>query len=258
MIVGASTANFYPAETQTALQCVLDSGFSTVEIFFNAPSELSPAFVGDLRRRLDEAGASVCAVHPFTSFTEPFFLFSPYERRAQDMTEQYKRYFEAAAQLGASYLILHGDREGGQLSVERSVERYERLYDTGMTFGVRVAQENVVRYRSADTAYLRALRDLLGEKAAFVLDIKQTVRCGLSVEEVAEAMGDRIVHVHVSDHDGERDCLPPGKGTFDYRRLFSLLEKRQYRGALILELYRSNFTDGDDLARAARFLSSYQ
>lgn len=257
MNIGASTSNFYPLSTEESLNTVLKAGFRTVEIFFNASSELNPTFVGDLRRRADAAGAAVVAVHPYTSFMEPHFLFSIYERRAQDMLEEYKREFEAAAILGAPYLILHGDRENSPLPIEASLERYERLYDLGQTFGVQLAQENVVRYRSADLAYLQAVRDTLKEKAAFVLDVKQCVRCGLSVEQVAQAMSDAIVHVHVSDHDGIRDCLPPGQGTFDYTRLFSLLNERHYDGALMLELYRAGFKDERDLVAAAAYLQSF-
>ena len=258
MNIGASTSNFYPLSTEESLDTVLNAGFRTTEIFFNASSELAPAFVDELRRRADAAGATVVAVHPYTSFMEPHFLFSVYERRAEDMLEEYKREFEAAARLGASFLVLHGDRENGALPVEQSLERYERLYDLGQTFGVRLAQENVVRYRSADLAYLQAMRDTLKEKAAFVLHVKQCGRCGLPIEKVADAMGDHIVHVHVSDHDGIRDCLPPGQGTFDYTRLFSLLNERRYDGALMLELYRSNFKDERDLLAAAEFLRTFK
>lgn len=257
MQIGASTSNFYPLLTEQALDLVLQAGFRQTEIFFNASSELSHPFVRDLRHRLDDTGAAAVAIHPYTSFMEPYFLFSVYERRAQDMLEEYKREFEAAAMLGASYLVLHGESERSTLTMEQSLERYEQLYDLGMTFGVRVAQENVVRYRSADLAYLQAMRDTLKEKAAFVLDVKQCVRCGLSIEQVAQAMGDHIVHVHVSDHDDVCDCLPPGTGTFDYARLFSLLRERHYDGALILELYRAGFHDEQDLIAAASYLETF-
>lgn len=257
MHIGASTSNFYPALLEDALDAILGAGFAHTEVFFNAQSELAPAFAADLRRRLDAAGATAHAVHPHTSFMEPHFLFSVYERRAQEMLENYKQTFEAAAILGARYLVMHGDRLHGPLSPEQSLERYERLCDLGDRFGVRVAQENVVRFRAEDLAYIRALRERLGDRAAFVLDVKQTVRCGHTIEEVADAMGDRIVHVHVSDHDAEHDCLPPGQGTFDFARLVSLLRQRRYDGALILELYRKNFADAADLVAAADHLASF-
>lgn len=256
MIIGASTSNFYPATLEDSLDTLLQGGFRHVEIFFNAGEEREPAYIADLCRRLDACGGSVCAVHPYTSFMENHFLFGNYERRVTEMLDDYKRNFEAAARLGASFLVLHGARPS-RLPDDAVWERYERLYDLGATFGIRVAQENVVQFRSGDPAFLRNMRAALGEKAAFVLDIKQTVRCGLSVEDVADAMGDRIVHVHVSDHNAACDCLPPGQGSFDYRRLFSLLQARLYDGSLIVELYRHNFTDITDLTRAAAQLSDW-
>lgn len=257
MHIGASTSNFYPAQLEDALDTVLGAGFVHTEIFFNAVSELAPPFVDELRRRLDAAGATAHAIHPHTSFMEPHFLFSIYERRAEEMLENYKLNFEAAARLGARYLVLHGDRLQSPLPLEQSLERFERLYDLGAAFGVRVAQENVVRFRAENLDYLRALRRHLGDKAAFVLDVKQTVRCGHTIEDVADAMGDAIVHVHVSDHNNECDCLPPGKGSFDYHRLFDLLKTRQYDGAVLLELYRKNFTDAAALKAAADHLRSF-
>ncbi len=257
MVIGASTSNFYPALLEDSLDTVLSLGFRDTEVFFNAASELQPSFIDELRRKTDAAGARVHAVHPHTSFMEPHFLFSPYSRRADEMLDNYKHTFDAAARLGAKYLVLHGDRVGSPLSVEQSIERYERLYDLGTAFGVRIAQENVVRFRSSDLDYLRALRSALGSKAAFVLDIKQTVRCALPVEEVAAAMGNAIVHVHVSDHDATRDCLPPSKGVFDYNRLFSLLNDIRYDGALIIELYRHGFGDPQELVAAAEYLKTF-
>ncbi len=256
MIIGASTSNLYPATVEEALDTLLQAGFRHGEIFFNAGEELRPAYIGELRRRLEDGGATIGSVHPYTSFMEPHFLFGNYQRRVTEMLDDYKRHFEAAVGLGASYLVLHGARPSS-LPDDTVFERYERLYDLGQTFGITVAQENVVQFRSGDVHFLRNMRAALGEKTAFVLDVKQTVRCGIPIEDVADAMGDRIVHVHVSDHDATHDCLPPGQGTFDYTRLFSLLRARGYDGSLIIELYRHNFIDITDLTRAAAYLQPY-
>ncbi|MBQ3259265.1 MAG: sugar phosphate isomerase/epimerase [Clostridia bacterium] len=254
MKIGASTSNFYPLPLEEALDTVLGLGIRHTELFFNAACELEAPFVDEMRRRLDAHGATAHAIHPHTSFMEPHFLFSIYERRADEMLDNYKRNFEAAVRLGARYVVLHGDRAESQLTVEQSLERYERLYDLGATFGVRVAQENVVRFRAQSLEYIRALRENLGEKAAFVLDVKQTVRCSYTVEQVAEAMGDAIVHVHVSDHTAEQDCLLPGAGTFDFGRLRDVLKARNYHGAVLMELYRHSFPDAAALQTAAAYL----
>lgn len=255
MNIGASTSNLYPLPIEESLDNILALGIRHTEIFFNAACELEAPFVEEMRRRLDAHGAVAHAIHPHTSFMEPHFLFSVYERRADEMVENYKRNFEAAARLGARYVVLHGDRAQSPLPLETSLERYERLYDLGATFGVRVAQENVVRFRAESLDYIRALRRHLGDKAAFVLDVKQTVRCGHAIEDVAEAMGDAIVHVHVSDHTAEQDCLLPGKGTFDYGRLRRILEARRYDGAVLLELYRRNFGEPCELQQAVAWLT---
>ena len=53
MRVGASTACFFPLETEKALANVLDLGFATAEIFFNTSSELEDSFVRNLKRDVD-------------------------------------------------------------------------------------------------------------------------------------------------------------------------------------------------------------
>ncbi len=254
MVIGASTSNFYPAPLEDALDTVLAAGFRNVEIFFNAPSEVEPAFVDDLKRRCDAAGASVSAVHPYSSFMEPFFLFSPYQRRADDGLEMYKPQLEAAARLGAPTLILHGAKSLGQMTVEQLLERYERLYDLGRSYGVTVAQENVNKFSSAELSFLQAMKTRFGEKAKFVFDIKQSGRCGLDPLQVIETMGEHIVHVHISDRDDERDCLPPGDGTRDFKAVLQALGRVGYDGVLMLELYRPNFESAEDLKRSRMFL----
>ncbi len=254
MEIGASTSNFYPEQPEDALATLLRAGFRTVEIFINAPSELEPAFVDTLKKQCDDAGARVAAIHPFSAFMEPFFLFSPYARRVTDGFAMYERFFEAAARLGAPTFVLHGDRPTGSLSEAAFCERYGQLYDLGRSYGVQVAQENVVRFRSEAPALLDTMRRTLGEKAKFVLDFKQAGRCGLSPQAVMQAMGDGIVHVHISDCDDTHDCLPPGRGVRDFRSDLRALRDSGYDGVLMLELYRANFGDITDLCRAREYL----
>lgn len=254
MVVGASTSNFYPLPLEDALDTVLKAGFRNVEIFLNAPSEAAPAFIDDLKRRCDDAGAVVSALHPYSSFMEPFFLFSPYVRRAEDGFALYEPMFEAAARLGAPLLVLHGAKPLGNLTVDEQLARYETLYERGMRYGVQVAQENVVKFSSADLAYLQAMKDRLGERARFVFDMKQTYRCDLTPEDVLAVMAGNIAHVHISDYGDKGDCLPPGTGKRDFKALLTALKNTGYDGVLMLELYRWGFETPEDLVRARRFL----
>lgn len=112
MYVGASTANFYPMITEDSLDLLLKLGFRDIEVFINTQSEAKPDFIARLRERADNGGARIRSLHPYLSGTEPYLIFSAYERRFQDGLRLYDEIFRAAMQLGASYVIMHGDRPG--------------------------------------------------------------------------------------------------------------------------------------------------
>ena len=254
MTIGASTSNLYPALTEEALDRLLKLGFRELEVFVNTESELDPAFIAMLREKAEGCGARILAVHPYVSGTEPYLLFSQYERRLRDGMRIYERIFAAARELGAGLVVMHGDKLGGVLSVEESVARFERLFDLGRDLGVTLAQENVYRFRSSDVDYIRAMRAQLGEKAHFVLDVKQARRFGLEPERVIDAMGDRIAHVHISDRDDHRDCLVPGRGTRDFPALIRRLQAAGFNGCLMMELYRTNFGEPEELLEGRQVL----
>lgn len=256
MVIGASTSNLYPMVTEQAIDGILSLGFTEIEVFLNTESEADPAFVRELRRRADVAGARIVSLHPYISGTEPYLLFSAYERRFRDGLVLYRKLFSAAQALGARYVVMHGDKAGGILPEEESIARFEQVYDLGRAYGVTLLQENVVRFRSSDTGYLRAMRRQLGEKAGFVFDLKQCIRCGLAPDEVIDAMGPSLRHVHISDQDAAHDCLMPGKGTNDYAALFRRMQGHGFRGAVMLELYRGNFGRLEELREGRMVLEN--
>lgn len=253
MQLGASTSNLYPQLTELSLAQLLQLDIRRVEIFLNTRSETEPAYLRELLDRVDTAGGRITAIHPYLSATEPYLLFSAYERRFRDGLDEYGRLFEAAAFLGAPYVVMHGAKEGG-LPADDAIARFEQIYDLGQTYGVTLLQENVVRYRSADNAYLRRMRELLGDKAGFVFDFKQCRRSGHTPAEVLDAMGDGVRHVHISDGNAARDCLLPGKGTADLETPLKRLRYQGFDGAVILELYRSDFGDPAELKAGMAYL----
>mgnify|MGYP000432953399 CR=1 FL=1 len=145
MNIGVSTASFYPLETEEALEQLGKAGVKYTEIFFNALSELKPAFIDILEDILDNYGIKVTSVHPTMSLAESFMIFSNYERRYYEAEEQYRRYSEIAARFGAKYIIMHGGKPNGLTTDEEYCERYMRLKDVTRENGVTVLQENVVK-----------------------------------------------------------------------------------------------------------------
>ncbi len=247
MKAGISTASLYPQLLEDALKNLLDSGIKYTELFVNTHSELDTAYIKMLKNELDSHDAACISLHPYTCPSEPMMLFSSYERRVSDMLEYYKYFFEAMNILSADIFVFHGNMTKTAVDIELYFERYLKLYELGRSFGITVAQENVERCQSRSLSFLRSMKSALKEKAFFVLDVKQAVRSGEDPINIASELGDSIVHVHMSDHNSESDCMIPGKGSFDMKSFFEVLKKYGYNGAVLLELYRHNYSDLNDL-----------
>ena len=238
MEVGASSSCFYPLETEKAFLNIASAGIKTAEIFLNSPSELEKNFIGQLKSIRDCYGVEVTSLHPFRSFSEGYDLFSKYKRRYDDATELFRRYFEAANELNAEYIILHGSRGRIEISNDEYAERYFGLSEIAEKGGC-------------------PMKKSLGDSFRMVLDIKQARRAGADVKQFIDAVGENIVHVHLSDCDKERDCIPPSeKGFFDFSELFSNLDKVGYNGRYIVELYSDSFSTVSEIVSSTEYLQN--
>jgi len=253
MQIGISTACLYPQETEKSLAFLLRQGFRQFEFFFNSSSELKPDYLREILLQLEAYGAKAVSVHPYSSGIESTLFFSEYERRFDDSVELYKTYFQAAAQIGAAIVVLHGDKAQA-LSEEKSFERFGCLARAARPFGVMLAQENVRNRRSASSVVIARMRKALGSDAAFVLDLKQAALVGENLVEMCRAMGDRLCHLHLNDYSAAASCLLPGTGTADYPGLFRQLAQQKFSGTAVIEVYRGSFGDPEELWRAKQFL----
>ncbi|GHU54516.1 AP endonuclease [Clostridia bacterium] len=251
MKTGISSACLYPMLLEDAIENLL--GIPYIEIFINTHSELKENYLKNLRKRLDEYGTECVSLHPFTCVIEPLMLFSKYERRISDFLEYHKLYFNAMNIIGAKIFILHGNKSIIPVANELYFERFLKLYELGKEFGITVAQENIVRCQSSSLQFLVDMQTALKDKANFVFDIKQCVRSGENVLEMAETLKDNIVHVHISDHGEKGDCLLIGQGNLDCKKLFSILNNNVI---YMLELYRSNFNTVEDLLDNVKLINN--
>lgn len=248
MKAGVSTACLYPMEVEKAFRQLAESGIKTAEIFVNSHCELSDPYRGEMLAVQKEYGVDVISVHPYTCGIEPMMLFTAYERRVTDMLDYYKRFFEYMNLFGARYFVLHGNKPQNPFPDEKYFERFLKLQETAEQFGVCAVQENVVRCTSGDLFFLVKMKKALGDKAAFVLDIKQAHRSGFDPLEFVRALGENIRHVHFSDFGKAGDCLKFGFGEYDNLTLFNELKSRGYGGNFIIELYRGSHGGAADLA----------
>lgn len=257
MRFGISTACYYPMETEEALKKVVETGVPCTEIFINTFSELEPDYVKELKGILLCGCTEVVSFHPFTSYLEPSFFFGDYDRRFRDGMEMYKRFFNVAAELGARYFVMHGAYIHHPLAIRDYIERYYKLHKLANSFGIKLAQENVGRCMSRDPKLFREMAKAIPD-VNFVLDLKQIQRSDGTLEDFIDAMGNRIVHLHLSDSLVGMDCLPIGKGTFDFKGFFNTLVNLGYEGDAVLELYRSNYKDYNELVDSVKMLEHYK
>ena len=257
MAIGASSACFYPLETKDSLIEIGKLGINTAEIFFNADSELSKEYLSELKKIQSFYNIKVDSVHPFTSACESFFFFSRYEKRFYEMAEYYKKFYEAANEVGAKYLVIHGAKFPSEVNEEVYFERFAYLIEDGKKQGIDVIQENVFSACSGNPQFLKNMKRYLGDDFKFNFDVKQMRKCNHAFDDFIPCFSSSIVNIHVSDHNKSETCLPPGKGEFDFSKLFKEMKKVNYKGNYIIELYRHNFDNPEEIKNSYELLSSF-
>ncbi len=254
MQIGMSSSCLYPMQLEESLKTVGELGAKTVEIFMNSFSELEKPILTELKAIKDYYGMDVRSLHPFTSAYETTMLFSDYKRRTLDSVEFYKKYFYAANELGAQMIVLHGGLSSAETTAEKYAESYILLNNAAMETGLYIAHENVKNHHCSQPKFMKAVADLAGDNFKMVLDIKQCRRSGSDEFEFIEKLGKNIFQVHLSDCLPERDCIAPGTGNYDFKRLFSALKAVGYDKSALIELYRKNYGEPEELAIAKSYL----
>lgn len=251
MKIGVSTASLYPLHVEDAFAELARLGIKNAEVFANSMAEGGEPCVSLLSKIRRRYGMTVTSFHPFSSPMESVFLFSTYDRRIDEMMMMYRGFFESMNALGAKIFVLHGAILSSKCPQEHYCRQFRLLAEAGREYGVTVAQENVCYCMSGRLEFLEMMKRELGELACFVLDLKQARRSGESPFDYIRALGNSIVHCHVSDGDDKRDCLPVGEGSFDFPRLVGELSAVGYNGAYIVELYRNNYGGFETLKESA-------
>ena len=256
MIYGASTACFYPMDTELSLRKIGELGVKNTEIFFNTFSELNIDYLKNLKCIADEYGVSIKSIHPFSSFAENYMIFTPYERRFSDTAEMYRRYYQACNILGANIVVFHGARDKGSVCDNEKFERFGMMSEHAMQNGVILAQENVVEYCSQHPDYLVKMKNYLGDKFKMVFDTKQALRAKHTPMEFVRSLGESIVHIHISDSDSSHDCLAPGEGDSDLLGIKNEMKKLNYQGSWIVELYNHNYSSDDEILKGIEYIAA--
>lgn len=253
MLAGISTACFYPELTEDVLKRLCSIPVQCAEVFANCDYEVSPAYTRELRAMADDNDVQLVSLHPYSSGFEPMLFFTHYDRRFQQGRDTYKRYYEAANRLGARFVVFHGGHPVMLDQLDFYLERYAVLIDDAKAAGVELCHENVSRCVGNSLGFFEALAKTL-PSAGIVFDLKQARRSGYDVMTFVEMFGHNIRHIHMSDCDKKNDCVPPGCGVFNIDKFLSAISNFSFDGGIIIELYRENFADFDEINKSYQHL----
>lgn len=255
MRLGISTAAFYGHfETEEAASFIGALPLECAEVFLQGPSEWERSFVRDVRARL--GGVPCTSVHPLgTDFENG--MFSRSARKRRDTLDIICRVLDAGVELGAGMYVYHGRfaprHELCPWNLRANADVLALMCEEAEKRGMLIAWENVEWCQLTDESRVREAR-LAVPQVRYTLDIKQAMRAGRDPFEMARAMGDRLVNVHVCDWDERGKLCLPGEGAFDFTGFFALLRSLGYVGPVILEPYLALIKSGEALEGAIAHL----
>ena len=161
----------------------------------------------------------------------------------------------SAQLLGCNNYTFHGFiRAGSGKDDMRFIgERIAEAHAFMARYGVNLCIENTARYAFNRPSFFREVKaacpDLYG-----VFDIKQARRSGYPYQMYIEQMAGAIAYAHVSDVDENGATCLPGKGIYDWKEIFKRLKGAGFDGVVLIENYRGDFTNAEEIAESAEYL----
>ncbi|MBE5747459.1 MAG: sugar phosphate isomerase/epimerase [Clostridiales bacterium] len=258
MQTGVSTASLFMRKyNEEALPLLNDLGVKTAEVFLTSFSEYGKEF-GEVLAKV-KGNLTVNSVHALNTEFEPQ-LFSAHPRVKADAYGWLDKVLESAVCLDAPYYSFHGtsrvkkaSRSGKYDDFPSMIRGFDELTAHCKARGVTLCLENVEWSTYNRLGVFATLAEALPELRG-VLDIKQARISGYPYEEYLREMGEKLAHVHISDVDERGKIRLPGQGVFDFDTLVKRLKDVGFDGALLIEVYKNDYTDVTELKTACDFV----
>src|SRR3954454_22307250 len=227
--VALSTASTYPESTASAFEIAARLGYDGVEVMvWTDPVSQD---VEALRRLSDYHGVPILAIHaPCLIITQRVWGTEPWVKlvRAQ----------EAAERLGAETVVVHPPFRWQRDYARDFIAGVEKM---GNETPIRFAVENMFPLRARGRAVVPYAPDWSPVDQDYrhvTLDTSHTSVSRSDALAMADALGDRLVHLHIADGMGSArdEHLVPGRGTQPCAELLESLADRGYDGLVVVEV----------------------
>jgi sugar phosphate isomerase/epimerase len=249
-LVTLSTSSTFPESTAAAFEMAARLGYDGVEVMvLSDPVSQDPVA---LQRLVDHYAIPITSIHaPCLLVSQAVWGTEPWGKlqRAQ----------AAAELLGASTVVVHPPFRWQRDYVRDFVSGIDAMAnETDVKFAV----ENMFPWRAASrefAAYAPGwdIRDEDYRHAT--LDLSHTSVSGTDALEMADDLGDRLVHVHLADGSGSNrdEHLVPGQGSQPCGALLQRISNRGFDGQVVVEISTRKAVDREarerDLKDALRF-----
>ncbi len=256
MRIGISTASFTGKKlTEDAFEVIHQLEIPCCEVFLASFSEYTKKFAELINER--KGDTEIVSIHTLNQQYEPD-LFSRMERPRKDSETILSKVARAAKIIGARYYTFHGPamlrRVPYHFDYERLGTRAEELcsFISKKGGGLELCYENVHWCYFSNPDYITHLKPY-APSLRTCLDVKQALQSGFAPEKYIETMGERLTNVHLCDYNNDKTYLP-GKGSYDFERLFGELLTRGYNGDAMIEVYSSDYESFDELKYCHEYL----
>jgi sugar phosphate isomerase/epimerase len=228
-LVALSTASTYPESTTVAFELAARLGYDGIELMVGTDPVSQE--VEAVRRLVDHYGVPVLAIHsPCLLITQRVWGTEPWGKL--------QRSREVAEALGASTVVTHPPFRWQREYAGSFVDGLYRLREeTDVVFAV----ENMYPWRAAGreaAAYAPGWDPVPEDFPAVTLDLSHTAVSGSDAVAMADALGERLAHLHLTDGSGSNrdEHLVPGRGGQPCAEVLERLARRGFAGTVVLEV----------------------
>lgn len=253
--IGLSTASVYPESTAHAFGWAASLGYDAVEVMVGI--DALSQHVDAVKKLSDHHQVPVCAVHaPCLLFTQRVWGTDPWGKL--------ERSAEMAAAVGADVVVVHPPFRWQRDYAAGFVEGIASLESrTGIAFAV----ENMYPWRASSRRgmqmYVPGWDPSEEDYANTTIDLSHAAIARSDVIAMAERMGERLRHIHLTDGTGSAkdEHLVPGRGVMRAAEFLEHLARIDFGGHVVLEINtRRAATRADrevDLAESLEFARSH-
>ena len=228
--IGLSTSSVYPESTAHAFTYASALGYDAVEIMvgIDALSQQTSAVL----QLAEHHGVPICAVHaPCLLFTQRVWGTEPWGKL--------ERSAEMAAGVGAEVVVVHPPF--------RWQKDYARDFVNGIaalenSTGIKFAVENMYPWRATQKRgiemYLPGWDPSEEPYANTTIDLSHAAIAHSDPVEMAERLGHRLRHIHLTDGSGSAkdEHLVPGRGEMGAAAFLHHLAGTSFDGEIVVEI----------------------